>query len=358
MTSIKSVFFRADSSNQIGSGHVMRCLTLALGLKAIGIDCHFVSRPHPGNHLAYIESLGFKIHTLKKPITPLSYANYGDWVGASQENDAKEFIEHLPKAGCDWVIVDHYGLDHKWEKAVKKYTRAIMVIDDLANRPHTCELLLDQNYYLDMHSRYISLVEENTNQLIGPNYALVRDEFKDYRPSKLKMKTRIQNLMVYFGATDPLQLTLPALEIIQEYKNFGVTVILGNNAPHFQHVQTLCKQQGFQHHMHVTQFAKLMSQSDLAIGAGGSTNWERFCLGLPAIVTAVAENQIESVKTLSDSGLIFLCPDQSYKSELRNLLNKLLTKPKLHYSTSKKGYNLVDGNGTNRVIQEILNVFG
>ena len=172
--------FRTDASNEIGSGHVMRCLTLANALKARKYKCIFITKEHDGNLIEFIISKGFEVISLKtinhndKKFTQESKENlYSEWLNDSNEQDAKKVIELIKPLGkFDFIFVDHYGIDKKWEVALKPYTRKIIVIDDLANREHDCNVLIDQTLYRNMND-YKALVNNDCEILSGSKYAIL-----------------------------------------------------------------------------------------------------------------------------------------------------------------------------------------
>ena len=150
------VAFRCDASIQIGSGHVMRCLTLANELHDKGVEITFVCREHPGHLFDFIETSKHCLMSLPLP-TSLAVGKlaHAQWLGVTQEEDARQSIEALKIIGhVDWLVVDHYALDVEWETAMRVGTEHIMVIDDLADRKHDCDVLLDQNYYDGLEGRY------------------------------------------------------------------------------------------------------------------------------------------------------------------------------------------------------------
>ena len=142
------VVFRVDASTRIGIGHFMRCLTLADALVASCAQVHFICRNHEGNQLALLEKKGIHFNSLPMGDTSCS-EGYDPWLGSSQDKDASHTIEALKgldEGKPDWRVVDHYALDSQWEMRISPYVERIFVIDDLANRFHYCEMLLDQNY--------------------------------------------------------------------------------------------------------------------------------------------------------------------------------------------------------------------
>ena len=142
------IAFRVDSSTQIASGHLMRCLTLAEKL-----NCKekiiFISRDLPGNISNLILKKGFKLTLLNNEDLDVSLKGYEKWLTVRQEQDAKETIEAIKNLNLELLIVDSYAIDVKWEKMLRPSVKKIMVIDDLANRKHDCDILLDQNFDLN-----------------------------------------------------------------------------------------------------------------------------------------------------------------------------------------------------------------
>ena len=175
-----NVVIRTDASLAIGAGHVMRCLSLADGLRSTGASVHFVCRLHDGHLCKLIQRRGYGVHSLAKPSPSIKMdasSNYLSWLGANCRKDAAETIAVIDSFGSrpDWLIVDHYALSSDWEKCVRASVRRVMVIDDLADRKHDCDLLLDQNLYDDPDTRYAGIVPEHCQLLIGPRFALLRD---------------------------------------------------------------------------------------------------------------------------------------------------------------------------------------
>jgi UDP-2,4-diacetamido-2,4,6-trideoxy-beta-L-altropyranose hydrolase len=205
-----NVFFRVDASSQIGSGHVTRCLTLAKALKKQGILSKFICRSYKNNLIKKIKKENFEVFIIPNFIKAKSNQsikknpdlNYANWIGLNWIKDAEQTIDVLNKVKTDWLIVDHYGLDIRWEKKVRSYTKKIMVIDDLANRNHDCDLLLNQNLINNLKYRYKSLLLKYCSTLLGPQYALLQDEYKDLHLSVPNRTGQTKCIPVYFGDTD------------------------------------------------------------------------------------------------------------------------------------------------------------
>lgn len=322
------ILIRTDASQQIGSGHVMRCLTLANELRQKKAHVSFICQELPGNMCDYIKQQGYPVHSNAILAT---------------ENKL-----------IDWLIVDHYSLDAQWETTMRPYIKKIMVIDDMANRKHDCDLLLDQNLYVDMESRYHDLVPQHCKQLLGPKYALLRPEFLSARKNLRKRDGSIKRILIFMGGSDPTNETAKALEaiILLNSPDIAVDVVVGASNPHKEQIKQLCASlPNSNYYCQVSNMAELMVKADLAIGAGGSTNWERCCLGLPSLVITIAENQEELTQTLHEQAyLISLGTKEkvSAKTIWQNLYD-ILNEPELVLSFIEKGKQLVDGNGVKRV---------
>ncbi|WP_153732396.1 UDP-2,4-diacetamido-2,4,6-trideoxy-beta-L-altropyranose hydrolase [Sporosarcina obsidiansis] len=303
-----NIVFRTDASIQIGTGHVMRCLTLAKQLQRHGAEVTFICRDLVGNIIAYLQSQ--KVEVLSLPRAE-NFTNDLEWISENWKQDAIDTASFLKQLGCkvDVLVVDHYSLDNKWEEELDNLVSSVFVIDDLANRHHTCDFLLDQNYYNNMQERYIGLVPDECVLLLGPDYVLLRDEFIEVAKRPKVRSGKVENLIIFFGGTDPTGETIKALEAIQEldlqFEN--IDVVVGASNLNKEKVEELCKViPNAQFLCQVNNMAELMRKADLAIGAGGATTWERFYMGLPSLVVITADNQRETSRTLSKEKKVFL----------------------------------------------------
>jgi UDP-2,4-diacetamido-2,4,6-trideoxy-beta-L-altropyranose hydrolase len=303
------VIFRVDSSTQIGSGHLMRCLTLAGQLqKKYGAEVGFISRDLSGNLHALIREQGYKLFVLPRAAEDKSLTGYAAWLTVPQVVDADDTVHILQRMDKpDLLVIDSYAIDSVWEKKLRPYVEKIMVIDDLANRPHDCDILLDQNFYLDKEHRYDGLVPVDCRLKLGPEHALLREEFYDARKHLRQRDGSIRNILVFYGGSDLTNETMKALQAIVKLQrsDIQVNVIVGSSNPHKAEVKAFCQQYSFlQYYCQVDNIAEFMNEADLSLGAGGTTTWERCFLGLPAIVTAVAENQVRICEDCAKAGLI------------------------------------------------------
>lgn len=293
---------RLDSSVRIGTGHLMRCLSLAEALRRRQVDVAFVCRALPGDMAALITARAFDLCMLARDDTRVQHDDLlPDW-----EEDAAGTLGVLSRRPADWLVVDHYGLDERWERKLRPCARKILVVDDLANRPHECDLLLDQNYFVDAETRYAGLIPRASQALLGPRYALLRPEFEAFRAPAKARDGSVKRILIFLGGTDPDNATEKAVVALQRLADSALDfdVVVGGSNPHRQRIETICSNDPrFRYHCQAENMAELMAKADLALGAGGATNWERCFLGLPAIVVATATNQIKTSIDLAAKGV-------------------------------------------------------
>jgi len=338
-----NIVFRADSSVDIGSGHIMRCLTLANQLAAGGARVSFMSREVPGVMIDAIQRYGHSCLLLR----------------ADKDNAETDVPALLQTIGrVDWLIVDHYGLDSKWEARMRPLVRKIMVIDDLANRPHDCDLLLDQNFYYGYESRYDGLVSDATRRLLGPTYVLLRPEFSSARGALRQRDGIIRRILVFFGGSDPSNQTLSALEGIDALQRPDILVdaVVGTANPHWDEVRTFCDSRPWVNfHYQISNMAEFIAAADLGVGAGGAAMWERCALGLPTLTVTFADNQVRTTQDVSKAGAIAYLGWSSDLSsaDYTNAILALLDRPDDLLCISAKALELIDAsnNGVDSVIR-------
>lgn len=303
-----NIIFRTDSSIDIGSGHLMRCLTLADELKKSGAKVEFVCRELEGNLIKIVEEKGYLVHRLPKPILDEEgLSGYARWLGVNGEIDAEQTEKILKSTNkIDLLIIDHYALDIKWESKLRSYTKKIMVIDDLANRKHDADILLDQNYVENMATRYDNLVPPSCIKLLGPKYVLLRPEFYAVKGNLRKRDNIVKRILIFFGGSDPTNETTKAIKAVQGLNrpDIEVDIVIGASNPWQEEIKQQCEELGFNYYRQVNNMAELMAKADLAIGAGGATTWERCFLGLPSICIIAAENQEEIINFLDQENLL------------------------------------------------------
>lgn len=363
--SIRRVAIRVDASVQIGTGHVMRCLTLAHQLHQEQIDVSFITRLLPGHLCDLIESQGFSVYRLPS-IGTSEETDYFGWLEENWEEDARQTIESLgEKQGNVWVIIDHYGLERSWEREVRKIANRIMVIDDLANRYHDCDILLDQNLFEDFETRYDNLVPQNCKMLLGPRFALLRPEFLAARNVLRERDGNIQTLLIFFGGSDPTNETAKALEAIAmlDEPEIAVTIIVGSSNPKKEVIQAISKRNpNFSFHCQVDNMAELIARADLAIGAGGTALWERCFLGLPTILVVVAENQTAAAAAVAKRGAAWNLGwhEEVRADQIADAISYLMCHPEDMKKMSRSALDIVAGSGEkqNVIVQSMMEVEG
>jgi len=360
---VLNVVFRVDASQLIGIGHIMRCLTLADRFKKNSAHTRFVCRHLPDSLYALIIQKGHEVViTNNSPVlhVELDELAHAGFLATSQQKDAADTINAISDKDWDWLIIDHYAIDVRFEAELRNEINNIMIIDDIADRVHDCDILLDQNLYSDMEVRYAGKVPETCQTLLGPKYALLRDEFRLLRSTVKPGCEVIKRIFVFFGGVDPENLTGRTLDAINkiEKKEISVDVVIGSEHPCRSKIIEICKSRNYSCHVQTTRMAEIMVTSDLAIGASGSASWERCCLGLATISLSFAENQVEIARELERVGAcIFLGDHESVTEEnIKNTLLSLISDNKKMASLSENAFSIVDGYGTNRVFSAVNNL--
>jgi len=359
------VAFRVDASLQIGTGHVMRCLALAQSLTARGARCVFICRKHEGHLASKIKNFGFELIELPNIFLKNNKLSdkfrYENWLGCDALLDANQSTTALLSIighKVDWLIVDHYGIDHKWEKAMRRITKKIMCIDDLANRQHDCDLLLDQTLGR-IKQDYSNLTLENSEFLLGPKYALLRTEFIKCRGASLKRRLNptLKNILITMGGIDKDDITSNVLCTLNAIKSKAIKkiiVVLGSNAPFMSTVQTEALKMNINTQVmtDVSNIAQLMTKCDLVIGAAGSTTWERCSLGVPSIQIVIADNQKVIAERMEKAGAALTCLASDLDTGLPTALAKINQDQNL-YKMANAAAEITDGAGTSRVVEYV-----
>ena len=349
-----NIAFRVDASSQIGTGHFMRCLTLADVLSQRGAQIRFISR-HLLEHLqGLLLNKGYEFMMLESQANEnVDGLAHSHWLGTTQQYDADESCQLLSDRIWDWLVVDHYALDARWESKLRQIVKTILVIDDIADRLHDCDILLDQNYYADMDSRYTGKVPTDCRLLLGPHYALLRDEFRQWRQQVKPRTGPVKKILVFFGGVDADNFTGLTIEALAGLGSCGlqIDVVIGAQHPYREQIESACSEYMFSCYVQTDRMAEFMAKADLAIGAGGSATWERCCLGLPAIVFSLADNQRDIVKGLDLIGAGQYIDSQLVANSLAlndDILELIKNKNHLK-SLSAKAYATTDGEGVDRV---------
>ena len=352
------VVIRVDASLQIGTGHISRCLALAIGLRDLGCAVHFIARLHDGHMCEEIEAGGFEVCRLLPPLkggAPSAPGrNTGRLLGVTLEQDAADTVAAVRRLARKptWLIVDHYGIDADWEKLLRPWVEKIFIIDDLFDRYHQCDALLNQST-IDAKSRYKQLVAPDCQLLLGPRFALMKPGFKIKLETFQRRIGELKRILVFLGGVDQGNVTSKVLEAIKRarFVDVFVDVVIGMANPHRAAIaQAVRELDNATLHIQIPSLVNLIALADLAIGAGGVATWERCLMGLPSIVLGVADNQMEVGAELGAAGChLFMGKVEDVTIEsLLSALNTL-SNTYLRQSFATKSAELVDGGGVGRV---------
>jgi UDP-2,4-diacetamido-2,4,6-trideoxy-beta-L-altropyranose hydrolase len=346
------IVFRADASLTIGSGHVMRCLTLAAALRdRQRASVSFLCRDQPGHLCDLIETRGFVVRRLTGAV-PASPASW--------EHDAEETRAAIGSSGrrVDWLVVDHYGLDRRWAGTLRPLANRLMVIDDLADRAHECDLLLDQNVIGGMLARYVGKVPETCTVLLGPTFAMLQPEYEELHGRTPARTGPVRRLFIFMSGGDAPNLAGRVLDVFLSLGRTDVEadVAVVAGSPHSDALRRrAAAHANVRVHCGLPTLAPLMARADLAIGAAGATSWERLCLGLPALVVTMAGHQEPVAAELQRQGLVQWLGhhDQVTDATIRRALGALLEHG-LDADWSRRCRAVVDGRGVSRVCDAMM----
>lgn len=335
MTDIRPrIGFRTDATTAIGGGHVMRCLALAAELDRCGAEVMFYAVEGSAVVAPALGRSGFSVTTLS---------------GAEAD---------LPGVALDALVVDHYGLDFQHEERLRRSCGYLAVIDDLADRHHDCDLLIDTAFGRSPDA-YRALAPK-AHFLLGTGFALLRPAFAALRPSSLARQAApgaLRSILVSFGLSDPPSITVPATHTLMSMtEGFEVDVVLRKDSPGWAALWPLAAASGGRLTLvdDPGELAELMARADLMLGAGGVTSWERCCLGVPSVVVQTADNQADNVEALARAGAaLVLAKPADITDDLEHAVRRLGA-PGDRRVMSAAAAVLCDGAGARRVADAIL----
>lgn len=354
------IALRVDSAAVIGIGHLMRCLALADELAQRGHHCQFITRAHHGAYLKPLQQRSFKVSLLPPPAQPLTATSLSNqWLATTSAEDLAATCDQLQEPP-DWLIVDHYGIDQQWLTLFRQrqpHSR-ILAIDDLADRPLDADLLLNQTVGIGGDS-YQGLLPHHCRLLLGTPYMLLRPQFRNYRQqalSRRQSEVTPRRLLISLGGTDPAGLTLPLVERIvatPALAALSLDILLSSAAPALPALHQFCLgQPRLRLHIDSDEVAALLTNADLAIGAAGSSAWERCCLGVPTIQLVLADNQRQIAQQLDHYQAALTLdhqPGQGVVAQILAPLQQLLSDGTLRARLSHNAMALCDGEGCQRV---------
>lgn len=355
MRSRMEVAIRVDSHPQMGAGHVMRCLTLANRLYQKGLPCRFYSASISENLERQIIANGHSVCHILSPVMESELKPGWEVHKASSEAQAADWEACKARMSDEpnLVVVDHYLLDNRWERQWHKVP--ILVVDDLADRKHQCSVLLDQTYGRQT-SEYLDLVPDGAAILTGTDFALLRREFADHREQARKKRettSRLSRVLVNFGAADVGRLTLRVVQgLLLADEEFAIHAICSSQSADIAQIEDLAaKNSRLTLESDTKDMAKALVEADLAIGAAGSTSWERCCLALPSILIKTAENQRSILKNLAESGAALVAADPHGAVVNAVALLEDLAKWR---AMARNAFAVCDGLGAERVADALL----
>lgn len=354
----KNIVFRVDAAFHIGTGHLQRCLTLAKELQSIGYVTIFVMIPFDRTFIDLVKRQNIEVLLMTNVnLDNVCTHDSGQWLGKSQLEDAEEYLSLLDTIEVYCCIVDHYSIDTVWETIVRTKIKRLMVIDDLANRLHECDLLLDQNYWNNYLSRYNNYVGNSCIKLLGPQYSMLRNEFRELRSRAPIVSSDLPKILINFGGVGDYNLLAKFSRVLPCFiEKYNFTIITGKlSYQNFLYLEDSIKSSGIEIMENTENMADLMFESNYAFGACGSTVWERFCLGLNSSLVEVATNQHELLQFLSTESLVhFLGSSISItEDDIYNSISNLNLESSKNSTRKRKIMSLVDGNGAKRVAQKI-----
>lgn len=348
--------FRADAGTNMGIGHVMRCLTLADMATSRGHRCRFVCREQPGHMIDAIDSRGYSVAVLARKISG------PEWLGASEDEDAAETLALLAQTPSHWVVTDNYAIGAIWERKFRQRGAKVLAIDDLADRSHDCNILLDQTLGRAA-TDYASWVPADALVLAGASMALLRPSFAAARANvRPRVSHTVSKLLISLGGSDAANLTSVVIEAINRVQwpsPIAVDVVLGGTNPWYDVVAARAARSScpMQVHVNLADMVSPMIAADLAIGTAGTTSWERCCLGLPSIMVVAADNQRKIAQALAGAGAaITLDVSDGLTEDLVDELTDLANQPSRLLAMSERAATLVDGLGCERVLAAMENM--
>lgn len=362
----------ADASRQIGSGHLMRCLSLARALRQIGAEVRFYYAAWPGHADTWLNAQGFHGELLDFAVDNFladedakDSANVWSTLWQQQYGHAclkawQPWLQSLNTQATssvhrtiDWCIYDNYGLAADFVKVIKPSCRQLMAIDDLANREHPVDLLLDQNAVFGMQTRYQTMLPADCTQLLGPQYALLRPEFYSSsmpitaQTSSARSYQQVNRIIVSIGGSDTVGLTERLCKLLfaqQVFADISLDVVVGSAYEKITELtELIAARANSRLFVQTNEMASLMRQADLAIGAGGSSQWERALTHLPSLVVAVADNQQPGCEYLQHLGAIqYLGRVEQVSDELLlNAITNIIENKALRQALAERAYALM-----------------
>jgi len=355
------IVFRVDGSTQIGLGHIMRCLTLATQFLPTN-TVTFMSCSLPSALQQQIEGLGIQLLSTL-PINDNEHNSFSSPVldDTNQHSHAVHCIDILNSVGIDVIdilVIDHYQLSAPYSEEMRRCSKHIVVIDDLANREHECDVLIDQNLYEDFDTRYDNLVPNYCHTLLGPKFAILRSEF--YSPST-KLRDD-KHILICFGGSDPLNLTERVVDVLISLKSLTISadIVVGEGYANIETLEAKVNSLvNAELHVACSYISTLMNNATTMIGGGGSMHWERAATGVAGMIITLADNQIETTRCLHERHCCWWLgkSDEVTDIDISKAIEFAISSPQTMHKLAKNAASLVSGNkNPSFVMDTILNI--
>ena len=326
------ILFVCNAGPAVGGGHVMRSLTLAGALSDLGATCTFLAPPSVANVLD-----AFAPEASRAPAASTTPA---------------DLAPAAVRVEADALVFDHYDLAASDHDAMAG-GRPVLVIDDLADRPLGADMVLDSGPARRAMD-YAGLVPAHAQVLTGPMTAPVRPEFAALRPEALARRGGpVRRVQVALGLTDVGGVTGRVVEALRPVLGrVALDVVVGGQAPSLESLRRIAAADSrVRLHVDAQDMARLTLEADLAVGAAGSTTWERCVLGLPSVLIQLARNQIQAASFMKETGaaLTIDLSSESFMADLTCAIQTLLADDALRADLSARSAALCDGRGAERV---------
>jgi UDP-2,4-diacetamido-2,4,6-trideoxy-beta-L-altropyranose hydrolase len=334
----ETLLIRADASARTGTGHMMRCIALAQAWRRSGGTAIFVS----AETTAALEArlVAEKFQNVRIPVTP----------GTKEDGAKTGEIAKINNAF--WIVADSYNFGLDYQRAIQAAGIRLLFIDDYGHAgEYAADLVLNQNLAAD--AALYGRRERHTRLLLGPRYALLREEFLRWHDWQRQIPEVVRKVLITLGGSDPDNVTARVVEALRGL-DVEMRIVLGGSNPHFDLLSSaVCPPSSVIRD--ATNMPELMAWADVAITAGGSTCWELAFMALPSIVMVLADNQAASAQRLHEVGVVFSVGRAAECSAdvLANALDNLINDAARRRTQSECGRLLVDGRGADRVTAAI-----
>ena len=342
----KKLFIRADASEKIGIGHLMRCLALGQAWKDAGGKVIFITVCQTEGLLQHLKAENFEIILI-----PDKHPNPSDW------RSTKNIINNYANT---WVVLDGYHFDTSYQKRIKDLEHRLLVVDDMAHLKHYyADIMLNQNLYAH-ELNYCC--EPYTKLFLGTKYVLLRREFLKWQGWKRKISKIASKLLISMGGTDPENVTYKVIQALQkvEIKGLEAKVAVGGSNPHHEKLQLAIRNSRFPISLeeNVTKMDELMAWADMAISAGGSTCWELAFMALPNLILIWTDNQQSIAARLETAGaaLNLGWHENVSFTDIAQAVKKLLSSVELRAKMAQSGRAMVNGKGVSRVMTTLARI--